>query len=103
MLKDDCPALSGPGRITSGKGATPHILGSATGQTPHPLDRGLPHCLDYKGSRFLSIDSLYLGMMVEKLGFPDKLHSVAKHKKLSTLVKVAVDCCGKAPPDAMTK
>ena len=42
-------------------------------------------------------------MMVEKLGFPDKLHSVAKHKKLSTSVTVAVDCCEKAPLDVMTK
>ena len=67
------------------------------------LDRGNPRCLDYKGFRFSNIDSLYLGMMVECLGFPNKTRQIAKHRKMSVSVAMAMDCCVKATIPMMTQ
>ena len=54
----------------------------------HKLDRSLPRPLDYKGFRFRDIDHLYLAIMVEKIGGPDRLKAVAKHRSLGTTIRL---------------
>ena len=63
----------------------------------HALDRATLRCLDYHGFRFPTKDSLYLGMLLECLGFSTKTNQIAKHKKMLVSVAMAMDCCVRAP------
>ena len=65
-------------------------------QIPHHLDRSLPRDLDYKGFRFKNINHLYLAMMVEQIGCPEKLRAASKHASLKSTVKLVEHCCSKA-------
>ena len=96
MVDVSRPVQSGPGLSQPDVDVPGSCRGPVPDKLQHPLDWGIPRHLDYKGLRFPTMDSLYLVMMVERLGFGEKLQSIVKHKKLSTSVTVAVDCCKKA-------
>ena len=46
--------------------------------------------------RFRNIDHLYLGFMIEEIGFPEKLGTIAKHRSLGTSVQMVDACCKNA-------
>ena len=43
--------------------------------------------------RFRDIDHLYLTFMLERIGGPEKLRAVAKHRSLETTVRLVESCC----------